>query len=47
LTSSISKNLQQFSGGSIFQIATQLLDANKNGSILDDVIGMLGKFRKK
>ena len=47
LTSSLSQNLQQAGGGSLFSMATQLLDADKDGSIIDDVINLFGKFRRK
>jgi hypothetical protein len=45
LTSLLSQNLQQSSGGSLFSLATKLLDANKNGSFIDDLFRMI--FRKK
>ncbi|MDD3656333.1 MAG: DUF937 domain-containing protein [Atribacterota bacterium] len=45
LTALLSQNLQQSSGGSLFSLATKLLDANKNGSFIDDLFRML--FRKK
>jgi len=47
LTSSLSQNLQKNTGGNLFSLATKLLDANKDGSIVDDVIKMFGKFKKR
>jgi len=43
LTSSLSQNLQQAGGGSLFSMATKLLDANKNGSILDEIMNFFGR----
>jgi len=36
LTSTVTKGLQQFDRGNLFSIAKQLLDANKDGNIMDD-----------
>ncbi|MDD4362663.1 MAG: DUF937 domain-containing protein [Atribacterota bacterium] len=47
LTSSLSQNLQKNTGGNLFSLATKLLDANKDGSIIDDVLKMFGKFKKR
>jgi len=46
LTSSLSQNLQSSSGGSLFSLATKLLDSNKDGSIIDDILNMFGKVKK-
>jgi hypothetical protein len=43
LTSSLSQNLQQAGGGSLFSMATKLLDTNKNGSILDEIMNFFGR----
>lgn len=45
LTSSLSQNLQQAGGGSLFSLATKLLDTNKSGSIFDEILGFL--FKRK
>lgn len=45
LTSGLSKNLQQTGNGNIFSVATKLLDANKDGSIVDDLFNIF--FKKK
>lgn len=47
LTSLLSQNLQKNTGGSLFSMATKLLDANKDGSIIDDVLNIFGKFKKR
>ena len=31
-------------GGGLMSMLTPMLDANRDGSIVDDVMGMLGKF---
>jgi len=46
LTSTVTKGLQQFGGGNLFSIAKQLLDANKDGNIMDDLGNLFRKFRK-
>jgi len=43
LTSSLSQNLQQVGGESLFSMATKLLDTNKNGSILDEIMNFFGR----
>jgi hypothetical protein len=47
LTSSLSQDLQNNTSGSLFSMATKLLDANKDGSIIDDVLNIFGKFKKR
>ena len=32
------------SGGGIVDMLTPLLDSNRDGSVVDDVVGMIGKF---
>lgn len=46
LTSVLSKNLQQAGEGNIFSMATKLLDANKDGSIIDDLFRIFFKKKK-
>ena len=46
LTSTVTKGLQQFGGGNLFSIAKQLLGANKDGNIMDDLGNLFRKFRK-
>jgi hypothetical protein len=45
LTSLLSQNMQQMDGGSLFSMATKLLDINKSGSIFDEILGFL--FKRK
>ena len=47
LTSLLSKNLQQSSGNNIFSMVTKLLDANKDGSIVDDLFNIFIKKKNK
>ena len=47
LTSLLSKNLQQSSGNNIFSMVTKLLDANKDGSIVDDILNIFIKKKNK
>jgi hypothetical protein len=35
------------SGGGLFDMLGPMLDSNRNGSMLDDVIGMIGKFNRR
>ena len=46
LTSSTTKGLQKFGGGNLFSIAKQLLDADKDGDIMDDLGNIFKKFIK-
>jgi len=46
LASTLTKNLQQFGGGNLFSIAKQLLDADKDGDIMDDLGNLFGKFKR-
>jgi len=46
LTSTTTKCLQQFGGGNLFSIAKQLLDADKDGDIVDDLGNLFRKFKK-
>jgi len=46
LTSTTAKGLQQFGGGNLFSIAKQLLDADKDGDIIDDKGNLFKKFKK-
>ena len=42
LTSNLAAN---FTGeGSIMSMVTNMLDANKDGNVMDDVMGLVGKF---
>jgi hypothetical protein len=34
-------------GGGLMSMLTPMLDANRDGSIVDDVMGMLGKFGRQ
>jgi hypothetical protein len=43
----LTNTLGQSSNSGMMNMATQLLDADKDGSIIDDVGNMLGKFFKK
>ncbi len=45
LTSLLSQNMKQMDGGSLFSLATKLLDTNKSGSIFDEILGFL--FKRK
>jgi len=45
LTSMLSQGLQQLGSGNLFSLVTKILDANKNGSFIDDLLRML--FKKK
>jgi hypothetical protein len=46
LTSTLTKGLQQFGGGNLLSMAKQLLDADKDGDVMDDLSNLLGKFKK-
>jgi len=46
LASTTTKSLQQFGGGNLFSIAKQLLDADKDGDIIDDLGNLFRKFKK-
>ncbi|AHM56100.1 hypothetical protein EAL2_c08000 [Peptoclostridium acidaminophilum DSM 3953] len=47
LTSSLTGMLGQSEKGGLLGLATQLLDADKDGSIIDDIGNLIGKFLKK
>ena len=45
LTSMLASNFGSEAGASgIMDVVTNLLDANKDGNVLDDIMGMVGKF---
>jgi hypothetical protein len=33
-------------GGGLFDMLTPMLDSNKDGSVVDDLMGMMGKYLK-
>lgn len=47
LTSSLTGMLGQSEKGGLLGIAIQMLDADKDGSIVDDISNIIGKFLKK
>jgi hypothetical protein len=46
LASTLSKGLQQSGGGNLFSLAKQLLDADKDGDIMDDLGNLFRKFKR-
>lgn len=47
LTSQLTGMMGQSGGGNIMNMASKFLDADNDGSIIDDVGGLLGKFFKR
>ena len=46
LASTLTKGLQQSGGGNLFSLAKQLLDADKDGDIMDDLGNLFRKFKR-